>query len=214
MNELLALLIAYLLGSIPTAYLITRQIASKDIRAIGGGNIGGLNTFREVGRKWGIFVGVADALKGAAAVAIAYWLLDVSVNWVILAGLMAVIGHNWMVWLKFSGGKGMAAAIGGLLVIMPVYGYSGGLLIFAILAIVPLIITKNVALSMAIALLSLPVIVGFSTDSTFATLMAIALLLIIGFKFLPTMQSAFKEKGASGALGVDHNGLDGKQKEG
>ena len=211
MNEALALIIAYLLGSIPTAYLIARRITGKDIRRLGGGNVGGLNTFREVGRGAGLLVGLADAAKGAAAVAIAWGLLDVEPAWVMAAGLMVVAGHNWMVWLKFSGGKGMGAAIGALLVIMPAYGLGLELAIFATIVIIPLAITRNVALSAGLSLLALPVIVWFGSKSGLATLMAVALLLIIGLKFLPTLLSSVKERG-TGAFGVDRSGVSGKKK--
>ena len=210
MNEALALIIAYLLGSIPTAYLITRRITGKDIRRLGGGNIGGLNTFREVGRRAGLLVGLADAAKGAAAVAIAWGLLDIEPAWVMAAGLMAVAGHNWMVWLRFSGGKGLGTAVGGLLVIMPVYGLWAELAIFATIVIIPLVITRNVALGAGLGLFALPIIVWFGTKSELSTLMAVALLLIIGLKFLPTLLSTVKERGA-GAFGIDRSGVSGKK---
>ncbi len=123
MSEFLAILAAYFLGSIPTAYLIARWKTGQDIRKMGGGNVGGLNTFREVGAFWGLFVAIFDLSKGAAAVAIAYWALHVSYEWVLGSGLMVIIGHNWPVWLKFSGGKGMASAIGVVVAMFSFYGY-------------------------------------------------------------------------------------------
>jgi len=156
-------------------------------------------------------VGLADAAKGAAAVAIAWGLLDLEPAWVMAAGLMAVAGHNWMVWLRFSGGKGMGAAVGALLVIMPAYGLGLELAIFATIVIIPLAITRNVALAAGLGLFALPVIVWFGSKSGLATLMAVALLLIIGLKFLPTLLSSVKERGV-GAFGVDRSGISGKKK--
>ena len=104
------LLIGYLLGSIPSAYIFTRMKTGKDIRQMGGGNVGGYNTFKEAGILPAVGVAIVDLGKGAAAVAIAHWLLDLPMFFVLLAGLAAVMGHNWMVWLKFSGGKGMGPA--------------------------------------------------------------------------------------------------------
>ncbi len=127
---IIAIVIGYLLGSIPTAYLATRVAAGKDIRRLGGGNVGGLNVYREVGFLPALVVAIVDLAKGAAAVAIAQWLLDVSPPFVLAAALASVVGHNWMVWLKFSGGKGMGAAIGSLFVLLPLYGYPWGLAIF------------------------------------------------------------------------------------
>ncbi len=209
MNEVLALVIGYLLGSIPTAYLATKMATGRDIRKLGGGNVGGLNTFREVGLWPAIAVGLIDFGKGAAAVGIAYSLLQVDTAFVLLAGLFSVIGHNWMVWLKFTGGKGMGAAIGSLIVIMPLYGYTGGLLIFLGTILVPLVLTRNVALSMGIGLLALPLIAWFVTGSALATVMAVVLLLVIGLKFLPTALKAIRKSGA-GAFGVDHWQGEGK----
>jgi len=188
---LIVVTIGYLLGSIPSAYLATRLATGKDIRQLGGGNVGGLNTYREVGVWPAAAVGIVDLGKGAAAVAIAYWLLDLSLAFVLLAGLAAVIGHNWMVWLKFSGGKGMGAAFGALAVVMPLYGYWQGLLIFLGVVLIPFIISRNVALSMGTALVFLPLIIWLGTNSGTATIMAIILGLVIAIKFFPTARAAW-----------------------
>jgi len=190
-NAIIAIVLGYLLGSIPTAYIVARLAAGKDIRQMGGGNVGGLNTFREIGF-WAILpVAIVDLGKGAAAVAIAYWLLDLSPLFVLLAGLAAVIGHNWMVWLKFSGGKGMGAAIGALAVAMPLYGYWQGLAIFLGIFVVIALITRNVALASATALVFLPLITWLGTKSGTATIVAIILGLVVLIKFLPTARAAW-----------------------
>ena len=198
-----AIIIAYLLGSIPSAYIITRLRTGKDIRQLGGGNIGGLNVFREVGPWPALAVGIVDLGKGAAAVAVAYWLLEVSTPFVLLAGLMSVVGHNWMVWLRFSGGKGMGAAFGALAILFPVYGYWQGFLIFLGIILVPFIITRNVALSIGVGLVSLPFITWFLTKSELATTFAVILGLIILVKFLPTALAAIKKSGVARAFGPD-----------
>ena len=204
MKEALAIIIGYLLGSIPSAYIATRFIKGGDIRKMGGGNVGGLNVFREVGLWPALAVGLFDASKGAAAVAIAKWGLGVPDAYVLLAGLAAVIGHNWMVWLKFSGGKGMGATIGALIVLLPAYGYALQLGIFAAVIVVPLLLTRNIALSMFLGLASLPIIVWFSVDPgrEYATIMSVVLLMVIVVKFLPTALAALKKRGL-GAFGVD-----------
>ena len=120
----------------------------------------------------------------------------------LLAGLAAVVGHNWMVWLKFSGGKGMGATIGVLAVLFPLYGYSLLLGIFIAVIIVPLAITRNVALSMGIGLLALPFIIWFGTGSGYAIIVSIALVLVITAKFLPTALGAIRKSGMA-AFGVD-----------
>jgi len=202
MDEALAIIIGYLLGSIPSAFIITRLIKGRDIRRLGGGNVGGLNVFREVGPWPALAVGVVDLGKGAAAVAIAKWGLNAPEAYVLLAGLAAVIGHNWMVWLKFSGGKGMGAAMGALLVLLPAHGYPLQLGIFFAIIIVPLVITRNVALSMFLGLIALPLIVWFSTKSEYATIISVALLLIIVVKFIPTALAALRSRGLA-AFGID-----------
>jgi len=190
-NPIIAIVLGYLLGSIPTAYIVARLTTSKDIRQMGGGNVGGLNAFREVG-VWAILpVAIVDLGKGAAAVAIAHWLLDLSPLFVLLAGLASVIGHNWMVWLKFSGGKGMGATIGALAVAMPLYGYWQGIVIFLGIFLVVVLITRNVALASCTGLVFLPLITWLGTKSLTATSVAIALGVVILIKFLPTARAAW-----------------------
>ena len=186
----IAIIISYLLGSIPSAYIATRFVKGKDIRQLGGGNVGGLNVFREVGPWPALAAGIADVGKGAAAVAIAYWLLAVPPLFVLLAGLAAVIGHNWMVFIKFSGGKGMGSTIGALAVVLPLYGYWPGLLIFFGIILVPFIITRNVAFSMGIALLALPFILWFGMHSGIGTIVAVILGMVVAIKFTPTARRA------------------------
>jgi len=203
-KEIFAIIIGYLLGSIPAAYIATRLATGKDIRQMGGGNVGGLNVHREVGAWPAFAVSIVDLSKGAAAVAIAYWLLDLSPVFVLLAGLAAVIGHNWMVWLKFSGGKGMGVTIGALSVLLPVYGYWPGLPIFFGIILIPYVITHNIALSMCIALVALPFITWLGMNSGIGTIMAVILGLVIGLKFLPTARAAWTKAEGKGDFIFDH----------
>ena len=207
----LAVIIGYLLGSIPSAYIITRLVAGKDIRQLGGGNVGGLNVYREVGIWPALTAGIFDFCKGTAAVAIAYWLLAVPTLFVLLAGIAAVIGHNWMVFLKFSGGKGAGTTVGALSLIMPLYGYWPGLLIFFGIIVIPLIITHNVALSIGIALIFLPLVVWLGTHSGVGTIMAAILGLIMLIKFLPTARRALARSKTTRDLIFDRQGS-GKKK--
>jgi glycerol-3-phosphate acyltransferase PlsY len=193
---IIAIVLGYLLGSIPTAYLATRVATGKDVRRLGGGNVGGLNVYREVGLLPAAVVGIVDVAKGAAAVAVACWLLNLSQPWVLAAALAAVVGHNWMVWLKFSGGKGMGAAIGSLAVLLPLYGYPWGLAIFFVIVAIPFAITRNVALSLGVGLLSLPFISWLGMHSTPFIIFSVVLGLIILVKFIPTaMATMARTKG-------------------
>ena len=190
-NGIIGIVVGYLLGSIPSAYLAARRAKGKDIRQLGSGNVGGLNTYREIGAKSAVVVAIVDIGKGAAAVAVAYWLLDLSQLWVLAAGLAAVIGHMWMVWLKFSGGKGVGTTVGILATMMPVYGYWPGLLIFLVIIIIILLITRNVALSTSTALACLPVIMWQVTHQGYFIIWSIVLGIIIGLRYLPTARAAW-----------------------
>lgn len=194
LTTLAVLIIGYLFGSLPSAYIVTRLVTGKDIRQLGGGNVGGLNTVREVGLVPGIVVTAADLSKGAAAIAVVYWLLglqDVTQPWVLLAGLSAVLGHNWMVWLKFSGGKGMGPAVGIITMAMPLYGYWPGVLIFLGIVAIPFFITHNVALSAGIGLLATPFIAWLGIKSGLFVAWSVVTGVIIGLKFLPTGMAAW-----------------------
>ncbi len=120
-----AVVAAYLLGSVPFAFLIARS-AGKDLRTIGSGNIGATNLARAVGRKWGYFCFALDVLKGLVPVAIVGALRDVSENplllslW-LLVGIAAILGHVFPVYLRFKGGKGVATSFGVALGLWPYF---------------------------------------------------------------------------------------------
>lgn len=116
MNEAVALLAGYLLGSIPFGYLAGR-VNGLDIRATGSGNIGAANVFRNLGRTWGIAVMAADIGKGVAGVLIARLLTGDP--WPIVAGAAVMLGAIFPVWLRFRGGKGVAAGGGVVIGLFP-----------------------------------------------------------------------------------------------
>lgn len=183
---LVALLIGYGLGSFPTAYLLTKWKTGKDIRKLGGGNVGGLNTFKEVGIWVAIAVTLIDIGKGAAVIAITYYALNLKGTFVLISAVGAVLGHNWMPWLKFSGGKGMGATVGALVMIMPLYGYLMELAIFGAIVVLPLLLTRNVALSMGLGLVALPFLGWLSIHSGLFVVWSLAVGIIIAIKFAST----------------------------
>ncbi len=114
---LLVLAIAYLLGSIPSAYIVGRVMRGVDIREIGDGRIGAAAAFRRVGFVGGLTVAFLDLAKGAAAVFLAQG-LGLPLPIVLLAGFTVVVGHNWSIFLHFAGGKGALAIYGVLASLM------------------------------------------------------------------------------------------------
>jgi len=119
-NEILAALLGYLLGSIPFGLILTRNVG-VDIRSIGSGNIGATNVLRTGRKGLALATLLLDGGKGAVAVLVARW-IDGS-DWLPLAaGVGAVFGHNFPVWLKFKGGKGVATTLGMMLAAQPAVG--------------------------------------------------------------------------------------------
>jgi glycerol-3-phosphate acyltransferase PlsY len=127
------LLLGYLLGSIPFGYLIVRLKSGRDIRQSGSGATGANNVTRTAGKGAGILTLLLDALKGAVAVLLARWLTgDDGTPWVVAgAGILAVVGHCFPVWLKFKAGKGVATALGVFLVVAPL-AVAGSLGVFLV----------------------------------------------------------------------------------
>jgi glycerol-3-phosphate acyltransferase PlsY len=150
-----AALVAYLLGSIPFGF-IAGLIAGVDVREHGSGNIGATNTLRVLGKKYGYAVFVADTLKGSLAVRIALWLaqFDPSTSYFIgiLAALFVVLGHSFPVWLRFRGGKGVAAAAGACLGLLPVATFIAVIVWLAIF-----FLFRFVSLASIVAAIALPI---------------------------------------------------------
>ncbi len=113
------ILAAYLMGSIPNGLLLAR-LKGIDLQKVGSGNIGATNVYRCVGKGWGIAAFVLDAVKGFVPAFVFPRLMEAAPPWLGLAcGVAAVAGHNWPVWLKFKGGKGVSTSAGMLLGIAP-----------------------------------------------------------------------------------------------
>jgi len=149
---------AYLLGSIPTGYLAGRA-RGIDIRAVGSGNMGATNVFRSLGKTAGVIVLVVDGLKGYVACA---WLCDGALGLMklptadaetyrIIAGIAAVLGHNFTCWLKFKGGKGIATSAGVYFALAPLaVGIAMAAFILAVL------LTRYVSIGSITAAIALP----------------------------------------------------------
>jgi glycerol-3-phosphate acyltransferase PlsY len=181
---------AYLLGSIPTGYLVARA-RGIDIRAVGSGNIGATNVFRMVGKTAGVFALIVDGLKGYAACT---WLCDWGLTLLggpttntelcrILAGLTAVLGHNYTCWLKFKGGKGIATSAGVYFALAPLAaGIALGtwIIVFAL--------GRYVSVASIAAAVALPTAVWLTPNSLILRIVTTALGLLAIYKHKGNVQ--------------------------
>jgi glycerol-3-phosphate acyltransferase PlsY len=115
---------AYIIGSIPTALLVSKKIRHIDIRSIGDGNMGARNTFHTIGPKFGVMVAAIDFTKGTIPVVLA-GILGLGLGWQILAGIFAILGHDFPVWAGFRGGQGTATSLGTMLALFPLPALTG-----------------------------------------------------------------------------------------
>jgi acyl phosphate:glycerol-3-phosphate acyltransferase len=158
LRPLLAVIIAYLIGSIPFGYLIVRKKLGDDIRQTGSGGTGATNVSRSAGKAAGVFTLVLDALKGSIALLVARVILgpsSVNVDWLIAAAAIAtIVGHIFPVWLGFRGGKGVATGVGVFLVLAPIALLCAGVLFVAIVTL-----TRYVSLGSIVAAATIPLFV-------------------------------------------------------
>ncbi|HXC49175.1 MAG TPA: glycerol-3-phosphate 1-O-acyltransferase PlsY [Candidatus Sulfotelmatobacter sp.] len=130
----LILAAAYFLGSIPFGLILAKLLAGSDIRKSGSGNIGATNVARVAGPAAGIFTLTLDVAKGAAAVWLAGRFTEQSSTAMTLAGVTALLGHCFPIWLKFKGGKGVAPALGVFLMLAPLAAL-GALFVFIVVSV-------------------------------------------------------------------------------
>ncbi len=162
MNELMLVVLAYFLGSIPTSIWVSKAVFGIDIRDYGSGNPGATNTFRVLGSKWGTFVMIADITKGVIATSL-YILIPFYIenelartNFMIVLGLVAVLGHIFPIWADFKGGKGVATILGMALAIQPIVA-----LICIVVFLITLFTTRFVSLSSMLASVVFMVLILF-----------------------------------------------------
>lgn len=178
--NVIIILVAYLLGSIPTSVWVSRTFYNIDIRDFGSGNAGSTNTFRILGVKSGIFVFLVDVLKGFAAVNLIHftnYYIPYSgdyINIQLLLGIAAMLGHIFPIYVGFKGGKGVATLFG---VICAISLYPT--LIMAGIFVVSLIITRYVSLSSMVAGFSFPVLIIVVFKETTPTLVIFSLIMAI-----------------------------------
>ena len=196
LNEPLAIAIAiigaYFLGSIPSAYIVGRLRKGIDIRQVGSRNMGAMNVFYSIGFISGLLVLLVDICKGAAAIALAR-LLEVPVPVEFIAGVVTVLGHSFPVWLKFRGGRGGAPLIGVLIFLMP-WGLPIAFGVFLFL----LLLTRFPTLSYSLALLCFPFVAWliYPEKNPEYVLYSSLMLLIPFIRYIPRIKE-MRAKGGS-----------------
>lgn len=192
-QNILILLAAYLLGSIPFSVIIGKLFYKTDVRQFGSGNPGATNMLRTLGTKAGIIVLLLDIGKGVAAVMLAHFMENTGTlsldELKAITGACAIAGHIFPVFLKFKGGKGVATAVGVIYAIQPLFGVIASLLFIAVL-----VITRYVSLGSILAAAIYPVLnIIFYKESTKGVLIfAIILALVIIFKHKTNIQRLLK----------------------
>ncbi len=183
---ILAAIISYLIGSIPTAYIFVRLIKGADIRNIGSGNVGATNALRALGKGWGIIVLTLDILKGLLPVVILGGLftpgtsLEQERNLFVIIGLSAICGHNWTIFLNFKGGKGVATTLGVLIgLAFKIPGLNLVLGITVLVWFISFVLIRIISVSSILAAVSFPILTIIYGQSNLVILVGILLSLFV-----------------------------------
>ena len=183
---LLTLLLGYLLGSLPSGFLAGKWCKGIDLRTIGSGSTGATNVLRNVGKGPALAVFFVDVAKGAAAVLLARSLNPTSalIDWIqVLAGLAALAGHIWPVWLGFKGGKAVATGFGMFLGL----AWPVGLACFGMFMAV-FSISRIVSLASVVAAVSLPLLMAAGSDSNANLVVALVAMLLVLWRHRSNIQ--------------------------
>ena len=173
-----AALFGYFLGSLPLGFLIARVRSGVDLRRVGSGNVGATNVYRSAGRSLGVLVMLVDVGKGACSVWLARFLFGASTEQAAtIAGLGAIVGHVYPVWLRFVGGKGVAVACGVFAVLAPVATATAAIVFLAATSA-----TRYVSLGSVLATVTLPAVEWSRRGPDPVTLVAIAAAGLILFR--------------------------------
>lgn len=190
MNLLPALVISYLIGSIPTAYLFGRIAKGIDIRQHGSGNVGATNVFRVLGKGPGIIVLIIDIVKGILPLTLVGNLFVVeSVAGRVLLGVAAVVGHNWTVFLNFKGGKGIATSLGVLIGLTIQFPTLRPVLLACILVwLVVFLASAYVSLASIVAAVVLPVAMGLTGQPIELIVLGIVFCIFVVLRHRPNIK--------------------------
>jgi len=183
-DYLLAILISYLIGSVPTAFIFGKLYKKIDIRAHGSGNIGATNVFRVLGKKAGAIVLVLDIIKGVLPVVLVADIFGLTQPLQrILLAFCAVAGHNWTIFLKFKGGKGVATSLGVLIgLTIKIAGLRMVLLVTVLVWGLTFLITGFVSVSSLVAAVALPIAMVCTAQSLELIIMGVIFCFFIVFR--------------------------------
>ena len=198
---IIAILIGYVFGSFPSAYLAGRMRKGIDIRKVGSRNMGAMNIFYEVGPIEAALVSMTDLSKGVAAILLVRWLSGIMpiTSFDILrdglTGASAIIGHIFPIFLKFHGGKGAATAIGILIFLMP-----WAVPFLAIVFFITVFITRNPTFSYSLLLIVFPFVAGFIYHDRYGEPLSLVfysagLGIFLGLQYIPRMQEMHSKTG-------------------
>lgn len=184
MPEVLLIILAYLIGSVPTAVWISKYFFGIDIREYGSGNAGATNTYRVLGPKWGTIVMIVDMFKGMIAsflyLTLPYYLIQSHeaerINLMIGLGLAAVLGHIFPIWANFKGGKGVATLFGMILAIQPIVAASCVAVFLVVLYLTRFVSLSSILSSIAFAVFILFI---FNDDVQLYRIFSVAVALMV-----------------------------------
>lgn len=182
MNEFLLIVLAYVIGSVPTSVWVSKYFFGVDIRDYGSGNAGATNTYRVLGSKWGTFVMIVDVLKGVVATSlyifIPYYMGDEwhRTNLMVGLGLAAVLGHIFPVFADFKGGKGVATLFGMVIAIQPLVAICCVAVFLLVLYLTRFVSLSSILASVAFAVFILFV---FNEKETLYRVFAVAVALMV-----------------------------------
>ena len=184
---------AYLLASIPFGLFISQKVLRLDITKAGSGNIGATNVAREVGLKWGVITLLADVLKGFIPVVFARYLLgstvEISEALSGTVGLSALLGHQFPVYNRFRGGKGVATCLGVFLAISPISCLFSGIVFFILVAL-----WRYISLGSILGALTMPIWLYATGHLTFMILSSLVMSLLITFQHRENIQRLIQGK--------------------
>jgi acyl phosphate:glycerol-3-phosphate acyltransferase len=186
-----SIIIAYLLGSFPSAFIIGKTRRNLDIRKVGSHNMGAMNTFYSVGFWWGMLVLAMDIGKGMLAVWVPRWLMGSgNTHYVdLVCGAVSILGHNLPIFLKFKGGKGGATLIGVLAIVMPLWGMPIYLASFGLM----MLITRFPTLSYGISFFCFPILAAFVYHNVAYVIYSLVLMLVPILRYIPRIKEMRKK---------------------